>query len=274
MHLRCIINGRWWVVFVLGKAKVVLINQTNWVVSRKEVEAAEVCTKLMKDVSKLLQHLGCSLHFWSDSQVVLRWITNPDIHLPHFVKHRVDRIFLVASADAWSYVDTSLNPADVGTRVESFKWSGSHSLWLNGPDFLLQRGLEPQPFVSTVTMHKAGVGGDPLLNIGSRGLDRLIEISPDRYVLKKRAAYLVAFKQFLVAKAKNECFVKPNLNAHVLDKTFMNIVNYVQYNRFGAAVDLLKKESPYAFDSILKRLSDRATNAEKISRLFELKKSA
>ena len=95
--------------------------------------------------------------------------------------------------------------------MESVKWSGSHSLWLNGPDFLLQKGLELQPFVSTVTVHMAGVGGDPLLNIGSRGLDPLVEISPGLYVLKKRAAYLVAFKQFLVAKAKKiKSSVKPN----------------------------------------------------------------
>ena len=112
-----------------------------------------MCTKLMQDVSKLLQHLGCSLHFWSDLQVVLRWIINPDLHLPHFVKHQVDRILLVASADARSYFNTSLNPADVGTRVESSNWSGSHSLWLNGPEFLLQKGLEPQPLISTVTVH-------------------------------------------------------------------------------------------------------------------------
>ena len=164
---------------VQGKAKVVSVNQTNWVISRKELEAAEICTKLMQDVSKSLQYLRCSLHFWSDSQVVLRWIINSDLHLRRFVKRRADKIFLMASADAWSYVNTSLNPADVGTRVESVKWSGSHSFWLNIPDFLLQKGLEPQPFVST------GVGGDPLLNISSRGLDRLIEISPDLYALKK-----------------------------------------------------------------------------------------
>ena len=178
------------------------------------------------------------------------------------MKRRVDRILLVASADACSYVNTSLNPADVGTRVESVKWSGSHSLWLNGPDLLLRKGLEPQPFVPTV--RKADVGGDPY--IGSRGLDL--------YVLKKRTAYPVALKQFLVAKAKNKSFVKPNLNAYILDKAFTDIVNYVQYNRFGAAVDMFKKESPDAFDSTLKRLSDRATSAEEMNRISKLKKSA
>ena len=163
-----------------------------------------MCSKLIKNKSKSLQHLGCSLHLWSDSQVILRWIINPDFHLPRFAKRRVDRVLLVISADAWSYVNTSLNPADVGTHVESVKWSGSHSLCLNEPDFLLQKGLKPQPFVSTVTVHRAGVGGNPLLNIGSRDLDRLIEISLDLDVLKKREAYLVAFEQFLVAKAKNK----------------------------------------------------------------------
>ena len=91
----------------------------------------------------------------------LRWIINSDLHLPLFVKRRVDRIFLVASADAWSYVNTSLNSADEETRVGIVKRSGSHSLWLNGPDFLLQRDLKSQPSVSTVTVHRAGVGEDP-----------------------------------------------------------------------------------------------------------------
>ena len=76
------------------------------------------------------------------------------------------------------------------------------------------------------------------LNIGSRDLDRLIEISPDLYVLKKRAAYLVAFKQLLAAKAKKKSFVKQILNAHTLNEVFMDLVNYVQY-RFEVANDLL-----------------------------------
>ena len=50
---------------------------------------------------------------------------NPDLHLPRFVKCRVDRIFLMASADGWRYVNTSLIPADVGMGVGSVKRSGS-----------------------------------------------------------------------------------------------------------------------------------------------------
>ena len=139
--------------------------------------------------------------------MILRLTINPDLNLLRFVKRRVDKILLVASADALSYVNTSLNSADVGTRVESVKRSVSHSLWLNGPEFLMQKGLDPQPSVSTVTVHGAGVGIDPLLNTGCRSLDRLVEISPDLYLLKKRAAYLAALNSFSLVKQKIHLFL-------------------------------------------------------------------
>ena len=65
VYLRRIINGRSCVAFVQDKAKIVLVNQISWLISHKELEAAEMCSKLMQEVSKSLQHLGCSLHFWS-----------------------------------------------------------------------------------------------------------------------------------------------------------------------------------------------------------------
>ena len=96
-----------------------------------------MCAELMQTASKSLQHLACSLHFWSDSQVVLKWIINLDLHLPRFVKRRVDKINFVAPVSAWSYINTSLNPADVGTRIDRVKKLGGHSRWLAGPDFLV-----------------------------------------------------------------------------------------------------------------------------------------
>ena len=97
-------------------------------ISRKELEAAVMCSELMKSVLESLQHLGCNLYFWTDSQVVLRWIIDPDLNLPRFVKLRIDKMHSVASAEIWNYVNTSSNPADVGTREESFKKSPGHTL--------------------------------------------------------------------------------------------------------------------------------------------------
>ena len=115
---------------------IVLSDQKNWVISRKELEAAKLSSELMLSIVKSLSHLSCSLHFWTDSQVALKWIVNPDLHLPRFVKRRVDKIHLVASPDAWKHIHTSLNPADVGTRKESVERSDCFDIWLKGPSFL------------------------------------------------------------------------------------------------------------------------------------------
>ena len=97
-------------------------------ISRKELEAAVMCSELMKSVSESLQHLGCGLHFWTDSQVVLRWMINPNLNLPRFVERRIEKIHSAASAEISNYVNTSSNPADGGTREDSFK--KSPGLWI------------------------------------------------------------------------------------------------------------------------------------------------
>ena len=192
--LRRIVNGASQVSFLLGKSRLVLLNQSNWVISRKELEAAQICSELMLLASKALHRYRCSIRFWTDSQVVLKWIVNPDLHLARFVKRRVDKILVVSSPEAWNYVNTSVNPADVGTRESSVKHADAVNLWLNGPVFLRMEGIEPRtqdtcPIVRMVTVNEKS-----LIDRGKSSFERLIESCPDLYSLKKRAAYLTAFK--------------------------------------------------------------------------------
>ena len=269
IYLRHIVDGKNSLVFIQGKVKVVSMSQASWVISRKELEAAKMCAELMHSVSKSLQHLGCGLHFWSDSQVVLRWIVNPDLHLPKFVKRRVDKINLVSPVNAWRYVSTSNNPADVGTRVDVTKNRDAHSLWLNGPEFL-KNDINLQS-KDMITVQKTFVNKNPLLKEGTNCLDELISTSPDLYILKKRVAYIRAFTQYFTAKMRNTIFVKPTLDANFLDKALLDLIFYVQRSRFGAAIELLKKETPDAFEAIVKKLSDKATNTTEMNFISEVK---
>ena len=245
-----------------------MVGQANWVISRKELEAARLCLKLMHSVSVALQHLGCNLNFWSDSQVVLGWIVNPDLYLPRFVKRRVDKILLVAPADAWNYVSSGDNPSDIGTREDCVKKFECTSRWLHGPDFLMQEKLEPNP---SVVVHILNVTDD-LSSKGCTGLDNIINAAPSLYVLKKRLAYLSLFKQwYVITKHKKLTFSKPTIDANVLDCALSDAVRYVQSRRFGAAVKMLKRDSSDAFDSILKKLNDKAVNAVDMRQISELK---
>ena len=119
----------------------------------------------------------------TDFQVVLEWIVNPDLSLAHFVKRRINRIVLVVSSSCWRYVNMNLNPADVGTRLQSCKQPSSLDLWLKGPSFLLQEHAGPLEH-SVVVRRTLASSID--LSSGDAALDRLIEASTGLYMLKKR----------------------------------------------------------------------------------------
>ena len=166
---------------------------------------------------------------------------------------------------------TSINPAVVGTRVEGVKKAEGHSVWLHGPGLLLREGTDPRRSTPTVIVQKTNIADDPLLNDIQKGLNRFFETSPDLHTLKKRLTYLTLFKQFIIAKVKKVPFAKPKIDASLLENAFIDAVKFVQRVRFEAVVDLLKNNSPDVFDSIIKKLSDKAANTEDMNRISELK---
>ena len=187
VYLRCCVAGKSKVSFLLGKSRLVLTHQSNWVISRKELEAAKLCSELVLQASEALQHLHCDTYLWTDSQVAFKWIINSDLHLVRFVKRRVDKILRVAPSSAWQYVHTSLNPADVG----AIKHPESVSLWLQGPAFLVseeEHGKSPSvaPVVRATRLSTQSKSEE------CDSLDRMIATSRDLYALKKRVAYLIA----------------------------------------------------------------------------------
>ena len=195
----------------------------------------------MLQALKALKDLSCSVKFWTDSQVVHKWITNPELHLSRFVKRRIDKIILVSPPDSWHYVGTSINSADVGKR-KSFKNQDLLGLWLDGPEFLLQgsNDAEPVSYLSTVQAISVPgqLMGEDCLDIP---LERLIETSPNLNALKKCFAYLLVFKEFIAAKSKKVKFEKLKLDAAYLNLAFMNAVRFVQYQSFGAAINYLSR---------------------------------
>ena len=265
-------EGKAQVSFLMGKSRLVLTNQSNWVISRKELEAAKICSELMLLAERALHHLPLNIHFWTDSQVVLKWIINPDLHLVRFVKRRVDKILLVASPEAWRYVHTSVNPADVGTREGTIKRCDAIDLWLHGPAFLRAGEVHSFSPDHSITVRSVTLFDNEFLNHEPKGLDQLVERSPDLYTLKKHVAYLTAFKDYFISvKVKRERFKKPLLDASYLKNAFISLVRYVQDICFGPAVKFLQANSSDEFDTLLKKLDAKASNVKEMHHLNELK---
>ena len=99
----------------------------------------------------------------------------------------------------------------------------------------------------------------------------IIESAPDLYTLKKRVAYLIAFKQCIVAKSQKRNLCKPKLDADYLDNSFMEVVKFIQKTHFGTAIKLLQEKSSDPYDLIFKKLGNSLSDLEHVRRVSELK---
>ena len=112
-------------------------------------------------------------------------------------------------------------------------------MWLHGPTFLRAEEVES---CSPVTVRSITLTENELFTHEPQELDELVESSPNLYSLKKRIAYLSAFKEYcFTVKVKKRKFIKPVLDASYLDKAFINVVFCIQNVCFGSAVEFFKK---------------------------------
>ena len=76
--------------------------------------------------------------FWTDSKVVLGYITNTVKRFKTFVANRVQQIKEKTDVQQWRYVPTKENPADDVSRGLNATRENSSSRWFQGPRFLWQ----------------------------------------------------------------------------------------------------------------------------------------
>ncbi|KAK3102609.1 hypothetical protein FSP39_012632 [Pinctada imbricata] len=117
--------------FVLGKSKVA--PASGHTIPRLELCAAVLAVDIAQIVQEHLQVDIDSIRYFTDSRVVLGYISNEKKRFFMYVANRVAHIRNLSEPHQWSYVNTSVNPADVGTRGISPK-DLENSLWLSGPN--------------------------------------------------------------------------------------------------------------------------------------------
>ncbi|XP_008189037.1 uncharacterized protein LOC103311234 [Acyrthosiphon pisum] len=103
---------------------------------RLELCAALILVRLY---NKVIPKLGIKIqrrYFWSDSSIVIAWITSPSTRWQTFVAHRVGEIHDLSSVNEWHHVGTKDNPADIISRGCSTKEIINSSIWWHEPSWL------------------------------------------------------------------------------------------------------------------------------------------
>ena len=122
---------------VLSKTRVAKLTPAT-TIPRQELCGAVLLSQLLCTVKDALQIPDKDIHAWTDSSIVLSWLDGQPRDFKVYVSNRVSTILQVTSPQTWRHVPTADNPADCASRGLMLRDLLIHSLWWDGPSWLLE----------------------------------------------------------------------------------------------------------------------------------------
>ncbi|XP_059050188.1 uncharacterized protein LOC131845171 [Achroia grisella] len=128
------------VSLVSSRSRVAPIKQIS--IPRLELCGAVLLAKLLVEVADILVVPITNVKAWTDSTVVLAWLSKHPSSWKTFVANRVSEILTVLDSSHWYHVSSKQNPADCASRGLSPSLLIAHDLWNSGPEFLWNKDIE------------------------------------------------------------------------------------------------------------------------------------
>ncbi|XP_036347179.1 uncharacterized protein LOC118756526 [Rhagoletis pomonella] len=208
---------------------------------RLELMAAHLLSLLMVKTVENLPMMSEAIYLWSDSEIVLEWLSAHPSTWTTFVANRVSSIQEVTKQAIWRHVPSGQNPADIVSRG-AYADELSNSIWFTGSPFL----MKPCAEWPANKRH----GKDVQVNEERRKSATLLvaEINSNHFLhwLEGRNDFrqtqrIVAYCLCVGRRIKGEQGNLPLLTAEVLDEAMIRIAYCLQQHFFAAEYRELKK---------------------------------
>ncbi|XP_060846073.1 uncharacterized protein LOC132925721 [Rhopalosiphum padi] len=137
IYLRIVLTGGQIKIQFLG-SKTKLAPLHDMTVPRLELCGAGLLARWMARVRETLsaQLTISDWYAWTDSSIVLSWLTTPQVSYTIFVSNRINKINQLLPDCNWLHVSSEENPADCASRGLKPSELRYHELFWNGPSFL------------------------------------------------------------------------------------------------------------------------------------------
>ena len=187
---------------LMSKARVAPLKQLT--IPKLELMAAVIGARLM---THLLQSVPTkTFYLWSDSQIVLHWLTT-NRKLKTFERNRVTEIQELTESRKWNYCSTDQNPADLLTRGIAAHEYLKSKLWKNGPDWLTDERNFPSLQLTTenaILLATTDEQQDEVQTQTEPGIHNVIDIK--KFSIYKKlirvTAYVIRFINLCKAKLR------------------------------------------------------------------------
>jgi len=135
IYLRCVCeDGSITVTLVTAKARVLPVKPVT--IPKAELLGAHLLAKMLHGTRKILEIATPNMFTWTDSEIVIHWLSKLPSQLDRFVANRVQSIRELLPHTNWRHVRSADNPSDLASRGVRATDLVKSDLWWNGPPWL------------------------------------------------------------------------------------------------------------------------------------------